>query len=383
MDRDLIQRYPGEDEFSFLKRKVYFARLVKHRLDYSDKRFEVKKNHLTPITSDEKEEIDTFWGEFLSEDLRDKIVDYRYYDFFKNIMSPGEQLSQYVNNLFYAFIDEYYSNPQYSNSCDDKNLYDLYFYDVNRPKTVFRKLRSVFLDESYQEINLNEAIKRAKDCEEVILKVGKFGYGGKNLMFWNSTDSDEQELLDFLQNNNNIICQEIITQHAELSRLNPTSVNTLRIMTLFFEGQVYYPSSVLRMGIDDSRVDNGSQGGIVCGIQADGRLKNFARNLSGDTYTQHPRGARFETVVIPNFGGCIDLATSLAKRFVDVSRSISWDFAIDEKGQPLLVEFNLAGGGLDVHQVCNGPLYGDLYHDVVADVCKNSYTLKSIIRSMQ
>ena len=379
----MIRQFPGEDEVSFIKRQAYYIRVIQPRLEYSNKGLERKKNHLTSITAAEKEEIDAFWSKFLAADLRDKIVDYRYYDFFKNIMSPGEKLSQYVNNLFYAFIDDYYTNPQHSNPCDDKNLYDLYFHDVNRPKTIFRKLRSVFLDGNYHEITLKDSIKRAKDSEEVILKIGKFAYGGRSLMFWNSAVDDEQELTDFLNSNDNIVCQEIIKQHSELSRLNPTSVNTLRIMTLFFDGEVRVPSVVLRMGIDDSRVDNGSQGGIVCGVKENGQLKNFARDLSGNTFhTNHPGGICFESVVIPNFGECIDLVTMLANRFVDISRSISWDLAIGEDGHPLLIESNLSGGGLDVHQVCNGPLYGDITHDVVAEVFNNSYTLKSILKSM-
>lgn len=382
MNRDLIRRYSGEDEASFVKRAAYFIRFIKPRLDYSDKRFDVKKNHLTPISPVEKEEIDAFWAEFLSADVRDKIIDYRYYDFFKNIMSDGEKVCQYVNNCFYAFIDEYYTNPQHTNPCDDKNLYDLYFQDVNRPRTIFRKLRNLYLDENYLEITEGEALNRAKGCEEVILKIGKFAYGGKSLLFWKSSDAEDRELVEFLQNNDNIVCQRVLKQHSELSRLNPTSVNTLRIMTLFFDGQVYVPSAILRMGINDSRVDNGSQGGIVCGIRENGQLKNFARDLSGNMYPKHPGGTSFESVVIPQFSECIDLVTTLAKRFVAVTRSISWDLAIGEDGHPVLIESNLSGGGLDVHQVCNGPLYGDMTHDVVAEVFKNSYTLKSIIKSL-
>ena len=379
---DLIRPYPGEDEVSFIKRKAYFIRVIQPRLEYSNKRLDDKKNHLTPITVAEKEEIDGFWNEFLGLDIREKIVDYRYYDFFKSIKSDGEKVSQYVNNYFYAFIDEYYTNPQHTNPCDDKNLYDLYFQDVNRPQTVFRKLRNLYLDENYLEITQEEALNRAKGCEEVILKVGKFAYGGKSLLFWKSTDAEERELMEFLQNNDNIVCQKVLKQHSELSRLNPTSVNTLRIMTLFFDGQVYVPSAILRMGINDSRVDNGSQGGIVCGIRENGQLKNFARDLSGNFYPTHPGGTSFESVVIPHFSECIDLVTTLAKRFVAVTRSISWDLAIGEDGHPVLIESNLSGGGLDVHQVCNGPLYGDMTHDVVAEVFKNSYTLKSIIISL-
>ena len=379
---DLIRPYPGEDEASFIKRKAYFIRVIQPRLAYSNKRLEDKKNHLSPITVADKEEIDDFWGEFLGANIREKIVDYRYYDFFKHIKSDGEKVSQYVNNYFYAFIDDYFTNPQRTDPCDDKNLYDLYFQDVKRPQTIFRKLRNIYLDENYQEISLQQAIKRARECEEVILKVGRFAYGGKSLLFWKSTDADERELMDFLQSNDDIVCQQVLRQHTELGRLNPTSINTVRIMTLHFDGQIHVPSSILRMGVNGSRVDNGSQGGIVCGIQDNGQLKNFARDLSGNYYSNHPGGTHFESITIPHFSECLDMATTLAKRFVAITRSISWDLAISEDGHPILLEANLSGGGLDVHQVCNGPLYGDLTHDVVAEVFANSYTLKSIIKSL-
>ena len=153
-------------------------------------------------------------------------------------------------------------------------------------------------------------------------------------------------------------------------------------MTFYFHDQVHVLSSVLRMGINNSRVDNGSQGGIVCGVQPNGQLKNFARDLSGNTYLMHPGGTKFESVVIPNYHECTELVKTLAKRFIAISRSISWDLAINECGHPLLVESNLSGGGLDVHQVCNGPLFGDMLHDVIAEVFNNSYTLRSILKSL-
>lgn len=79
----------------------------------------------------------------------------------------------------------------------------------------------------------------------------------------------------------------------------------------------------------------------------------------------------------------MDVVKALAKRFVSMSRLISWDLAIDEKGNPLLVEFNLTFGGINFHQFCNGPILGSLRDDILADVFANSYTLKSIIKSFQ
>lgn len=51
-------------------------------------------------------------------------------------------------------------------------------------------------------------------------------------------------------------------------------------------------------------------------------------------------------------------------------------------GQPSLIEANFSGVELDFHQLCNGPIFGDLTEEVLKDVFENSYTLKSIIKSL-
>lgn len=376
---DIIRPYPGESEESFTKRKAYFIRILKRRKNLSS--WYIPKalvNNNKPISARDKELIDAFWGRYLPEDIRERIVDY---DIYNNVLSPGEQLCYYIPDSFYqTFIDDYYTDPQHSFPCDDKNLYDLFFYDVNRPETIFRKTSEFILDGNYHEISLREAIDRCKAENEVILKKGKFSMAGQGIMIWNAQQS-EKDLLDFLDDSSDIVCQRMIKQHAELSRINPTSVNTVRIMTLVFQGQVHVLSRVLRMGVNGSRVDNASQGGIVCGIKPDGQLKNEAYNTYGKRFPIHPQGLVFESVKIPNFNECTELVMNLAKRFSSLSRLISWDLAIDEFGHPMLIEFNLTFGELDFHQFCNGPIFGDLTEEVLADVFANSYTLNSIIKS--
>ena len=154
-------------------------------------------------------------------------------------------------------------------------------------------------------------------------------------------------------------------------------------MTLLFNDEVHLLSSVLRMGSNAARVDNFTNGGIASGIKPNGQLRNVAYDVCANRYERHPLGTAFESVVIPNYSQCVDIVKVLARRFSMVSRIISWDFAIDETGQPLIVEFNLTHGGMDVHQLCNAPLFGDLTQDVLKEVFANSYTLNSIIKSFQ
>ena len=93
-------------------------------------------------------------------------------------------------------------------------------------------------------------------------------------------------------------------------------------------------------------------------------------------------GTAFESVIIPNYSECVDIVMGLANRFATVSRLISWDLAIEESGHPLIIEFNASWAGVDVHQLCNGPIFGDKTDEVLEDVFKNSYTLNSIIKSL-
>ena len=103
------------------------------------------------ITQSDKEEIDAFGDQFLKPEQRDQLVDYRFYDVFKSL-NKGKpyRLSYYIPDTFYyAYVDEYSTNPQHSAPCDAKNLYDLYFYDVNRPKTISRKSSLILVIEGF------------------------------------------------------------------------------------------------------------------------------------------------------------------------------------------------------------------------------------------
>ena len=339
---------------------------------------------LVPITDSEKEEIDAFWNQFMKPEVRDKLVDYRYYEMFKYIKREGERLSHFIPETFYySYVDDYFSNPQRSKPCDDKNLYDLFLHDIHRPKTIFRKIDGMYLDEHYNDITLNDAIKKCKDCEEVILKPGKFTGGGKGIIFWKPDVDSEETLKEYLQQTSLVTCQEVIKQHPLLNELNATSINTVRPMTLVYNNQVHLLSSFLRIGKQGSRFDNVSGGGMACGIMPDGKLKPLAYDFSLTKYTHHPCGKQFDGIVVPNYDKCIDMITHLAKRFATISKLISWDIAIDDKGEPLLIEFNVSFGGLNFHQICNGPVFGDMTEEIMKEVFDKSFTLNSIIKSFK
>lgn len=54
-----------------------------------------------------------------------------------------------------------------------------------------------------------------------------------------------------------------------------------------------------------------------------------------------------------------------------VSRLTSWDLTVDKNEEPVLIEVNLAYGGLFFHQIANEPVFGDLTKKVLSEVLNN------------
>lgn len=385
IDDLIIKPYPGENEEAFMKRKLYFNRFLIQRVESSNDQLHNLEKYAVPLTAEEKQQIDALWAQYLPNELRNIIIQDKYYEFYKAIKPADVDLYKYMPDAFLkTFIDDYFTNPQQSFPCDDKNLYDFYFHDVKRPTILFRKVKNLYLDADYSIISQEKALAMAREQGEVICKVAKFSMGGSGILVWNAVSDDENKLLSFLNNTDYVVCQQMLKQHPVMASLNPTSLNTMRIMTLVFNNQVHVIASMMRMGPKGSRVDNASKGGAVVGILPTGQLKNVGWDGTGLRYDIHPQGhMRFESVTIPKYQECVDLVTRLATRFCTISRMISWDVAIDENENPVLMEFNVSFSGTASVQMTNGPLFGDLTEDVLKEVFANSYTLKSIIKSFQ
>ncbi len=123
------------------------------------------------------------------------------------------------------------------------------------------------------------------------------------------------------------------------------------------------------MGINGSKVDNASSGGITVGIKNNGQLRDDAFTATGVRYPKmHPDSkVEFASIVIPNFEKIKDLISKL-HAYLPQFRLLSWDIALDEEDVPIFVEVNMASGELDFHQLNNGPIFGDDTKEILNEV---------------
>lgn len=332
-------------------RIAYRQRVKKHLLKNVDP---------SCLTKAEEKEIKAYWRQYTKD------FDIAYHRYYAGI--SGKADPRYIpDDLHICYIDPHFNNREKHIGVCDKNYFDIWFENAVRPKTICRMINGILYDGDYRLIDKTAMIELLFNAKEFVIKPSLDTMGGDNIRFIKNKDKPQIEKeLDELPGKD-IIFQEVVRQHEELNRIHKDSVNTLRIMTLLFKGEVHVVQSILRMGVGSARVDNALAGGIYCGIAPDGSLKKPAYDFYGKRYDRHPQGFEFDGFVIPGYQAACEMVVREAEKMANF-RLISWDIAINEKAEPVLVEANLQAGGVGVLQAVNGPLFGELTDEVLAEV---------------
>ena len=138
------------------------------------------------------------------------------------------------------------------------------------------------------------------------------------------------------------IIQQRIYQHAEVNRIYPHSINTIRFITLRKGDEIILASGTFRMGAGGNRFDNWAGGGIGVGIDVEtGKLHEegtFRLGFGGRVKAHPESGVQFSTFEIPYYRESAEMVRQLHTFFYGV-HSIGWDIAITEKG-PVVIEGN-------------------------------------------
>lgn len=155
------------------------------------------------------------------------------------------------------------------------------------------------------------------------------------------------------------IIQEVVTQIDEISAISSSSINTIRVLTLYTKASDIIPiSSSMRFGVGESFVDNWSAGGIAVGVDYDtGRLKEIAFDKYGKQYKEHPVSkVKFLGFKIPMWNDIIEVAIKV-QRACSFYKLIGMDIAVTKKG-PILIEVN-ANPDIVFQEQTSGPLFKD------------------------
>jgi hypothetical protein len=172
--------------------------------------------------------------------------------------------------------------------------------------------------------------------DRVIAKVAD-SLGGDGIEAFTSADvGDVGDFRAARLANRQVLLEEFLTQHPDMTRLNDSSVNTLRIVTYLDDAAtVHTLARVLKMG-NGGDVDNFSDGGMYTMLDADGVAHYAAFDGDGGVFTVHPRShTSIVGFAVPNWAEVQALVDALAREVPQI-RYVGWDIAITPEGAAVI-----------------------------------------------
>lgn len=279
----------------------------------------------------------------------------------------GNFAAGYVpENLFYVKMEPAFNATLFFPALSDKNLIEKLFAGINQPETVIRNSNGFFFH-SGKLITLDQAVNCCLRQKKMIIKPTIDSWGGKNVLLFSGRSKDDDKDKKYIEKlfrdyKSNFIVQKVVEQHPEMSRLNSTSLNTIRVMSFLKDTEIIVLSIVVRIGRKGAITDNATTGGIPCGVKCDGRLNDIGFDLSGRPFTMTDSGIKLKDIQLP-FMEKISNTVKTLHANMPYFRIISWDLAIDVDGNVILIEHNDLGQDINFHQLNNGPVLTPLIEE--------------------
>jgi len=337
---------------------VYWVRDKEFRASYNNY---IKDNHSVKSSTIVRKELDLirkYWGcppyhyyryklylKKLSEaELLDYIPPYYYYNIYWESRHIGLDKSKYESKFFQHKLFEK--------------------YDIPAIEIIARKIHGNLINVNNEPITINFLIEeQLKTDDDALFFKPEYGRGGNGIVKLTKKSGNLQlndqaisieNILPSLSQDEDYLIQNRFVQSKKMAEINEYSVNTLRVYSQRKGNEILIPACILRMGVNNSFVDNFAQGGIINIIDVEnGNLSEYAESNKVDVkYYEHPRTKYvFSGKKVENW----DEIKSKIKEFssyLTACNEIGWDVAISETGFKIL-EINIRFG-LDIQLVYGG-----------------------------
>ncbi|MBR0105242.1 MAG: hypothetical protein IJM06_06545 [Firmicutes bacterium] len=212
-----------------------------------------------------------------------------------------------------------------------------------------RSIRQMNADGGYQVFA--EAFRE----NSVLVKKNNFQSLGREVEKIEATGNTDLHALyeRITQNGKYFILEDLIEPHPDMKRLNPDSVNTVRVVTFREQEDAVVLYAALRTGRSGSFVDNAGRGGIFVNVDpAKGITDSHGVDKKGFVYESHPDHAyRFCGIRLPLWEEALETAKKAA-RTTPCTRYVGWDLACTKENRWIIVE----GNGMPMYDVHQAPL---------------------------
>lgn len=229
-------------------------------------------------------------------------------------------------------VEKIFNSAAYQKYFNDKHEFNKSFKEFVNRKWLYTKGKSK-----------EEILGFINDFEKVIIKPIELS-SGRGIYTLSKNEFENSEKLFSTLTDNEYLIEEFVQQHASLSEVNPSSVNTVRIYTLIDKSaRCHIIFASLRAGGAESEVDNFHSGGVGYPLDIEtGIIKKVGVDIEGNEYIFHPSTKKMMLGLnIPNWNNLKDFVFQAASKYPE-SRYIAWDIALLENGFEM-IEGNYMG----------------------------------------
>ena len=267
--------------------------------------------------------------------------------------------------LFKSGLQDYLNYKFYDKSWKERSTYATIGYQHNFYKIAAHWDYAPFFSNKVNfHKNFKEFVKRKSiSYEDGLEKVSNFikehdavvrkpinGLGGANVEKIDTKDI--KDITKFYENlkKDNCFLEELVIQNKEWSKLNPKSLNTIRVVTYSINDKAEVLYAVARIGSGKSIVDNFHQGGVGVKVNTlKGCLEGSAIDKDNhESKVTNLTKVKLDGFKIPYWDEIVKMVCKAAKVNNNV-HIVGWDVALTDNG-PLIIEGN-RGPGMDIIQV--------------------------------
>ena len=255
--------------------------------------------------------------------------------------------------LYGTSISDYFEMRFFERSREEKETLFTYYESVNFINYINgAENNSRFYNKAYMYRVMGKFTKR----EQLILPADDYptfeaflrrhpvvlykanAYCGDGVELWFAASSDIAKLYEKSMEKPAVL-DELVTQHSNLARLNPDSINTVKIFTLMAGGTCHFVAAEFRMGRRGAFIDNIEKGGIAANVDMKtGKIIGTAYDFQMNQYTHHPdTGVRITDFELPNWEDVLRFTEECARACP--LAYVEWDIAIREN-DCVLIEAN-------------------------------------------
>lgn len=318
--------------------------------------------HHRKLTKAQKKEIQNFYMALIGK----KVPLYCHEYFYSR---TGHFTKEYVpNNIYHCELVPKANVHRLQSAFGDKNMCDFLFPGENIVHSILKNMNGYYYYEG-SPVSEDEAISLCQNMDKVIIKPSRDSKG-HDVQFicvkdgiTNINGKTIEQL--FKEYKKDFLIQDWVRQHADMAALNSTSVNTIRVLSYRSEMEVLIIYSVVRIGRSGQVIDNQCAGGISTTISKDGKLGKYAfGGYTTDNIDKTDNGIILEGYQLPSFDRVIEMVKRLHLK-LPFFNIVGWDVAIQEDGEPVLIEFNTNPG---LSQSAFGSGMGDYTERIIREL---------------